>query len=105
MAKSTRQINKENDMSDNSPDSPAVLAYRLGQLESAVIDGFKEHNSKLDELVAGFVTKEYYLEQHNNLKARVAVLEQSRSRTWIFNTLSAVAGAVLLFLVQYALTH
>lgn len=33
-----------------------VLAYRVGQLEKVVADGFRETNKKLDEL-QGFVTK------------------------------------------------
>ena len=36
---------------------------------------------------------------------RLSSLERSRSRVWVLNTMSAVAGAILLFLVQYALTH
>lgn len=81
------------------PDAvPNVVAYRVGQLEQAVQAGFKEHNDKLDKLINNFITKEEF-------ENRVAPLEIAKSKNWIFNTLSAVAGAILLFLVQYALTH
>lgn len=38
-------------------DSPAVLAYRVGQLEKTVKEGLESVNEKLDKL-SGFVTKE-----------------------------------------------
>lgn len=41
----------------------------------------------------------------STINSRLNDLERARSRVWILNTLSAVAGAILLFLVQYALTH
>lgn len=34
-----------------------VIAYRVGQLEVAVRDGFKEHNQKLDSIITNFATK------------------------------------------------
>lgn len=43
-------------MSD-SESSPAVVVYRMGQLEQTVKDGFKDHNEKLDKLVDNFATK------------------------------------------------
>lgn len=59
MAKSTSQINKEA-MASSLPleDSPAVIAYRMGQLENAVKAGFEKHDKKLDGLTANFATKE-----------------------------------------------
>jgi hypothetical protein len=56
MTKSTNQINKEAINSD--VDSPAVIAYRVGQVESAVKEGFAAHGKKLDALVNNFATKE-----------------------------------------------
>jgi hypothetical protein len=38
-------------------DHPNVLAYRVGQLESAVKAGFQEHNDKLDNIVNSFASK------------------------------------------------
>jgi hypothetical protein len=57
MTKSTKQINKEADVSDNDS-SPAVVAYRMSQLERTVKEGFDSHNSKLDSLISNFATKE-----------------------------------------------
>lgn len=39
-------------------DSPQVIAYRMGQLENAVREGFAAHDKKLGELTNGFATKE-----------------------------------------------
>lgn len=39
-------------------DTPAVIAYRMGQLENAVKDGFATHDKKLDSLTISFATKE-----------------------------------------------
>lgn len=78
--------------------SQAVVNYRMGQLEQVVKDGFREHNEMLAKLVNNFVTTEKF-------ENRIAPLEKANSKNWIFNTLSAIAGAVLLFLIQYALTH
>jgi hypothetical protein len=97
MTKSNKQINKESEVSD-SENSPAVVTYRIGQLEQVVRDGFKEHNEKLDRLANNFVTTETF-------ESRIVPLEKAKSKNWVFNTLSAVAGAVLLYLVQYTLTH
>jgi len=71
-----------------------VIAYRLGQVENAVTVGFKEHNEKLDSLVQGFVTKEFYIEQHNTIDGRVRSLENDRK--WIVRL---VVGAVVFSLM------
>lgn len=41
----------------------------------------------------------------DSIMKRLSSLEKSRSRVWVLNTFSALAGALMLFLVQYALTH
>jgi len=71
-----------------------VIAYRLGQVENAVTIGFKEHNEKLDNLVQGFVTKEFYVEQHNTIDGRVRSLENDRK--WLVRL---VVGAVVFSLM------
>ena len=86
MGKSNVQINQDNRLADNSPDSPAVIAYRLGQVESAVKDGFAEHNTKLDSIVNNFATKEDY----KGISIRLHSLESDR--TWIIRL---VVGAVI----------
>jgi hypothetical protein len=57
MAKSDKQINKE---SGNTVQETtlAVVDYRMGQLETAVKDGFAAHDKKLDGLTSNFATKE-----------------------------------------------
>ena len=40
-----------------------------------------------------------------SLEARVKSLEKAKSRNWLFNTASAGVGALLFFLIQYAITH
>ena len=57
MAKSNQQINKE---SGNTVQETtlAVVDYRMGQLETAVKEGFATHDKKLDGLTQNFATKE-----------------------------------------------
>lgn len=55
MTKTKQTIKTEITDPDNAP---GVIAYRVGMLEKAVTQGFKDHNDKLDSLTAGFATKE-----------------------------------------------
>jgi len=84
--KSNVQINKEDAMSDNSPDSPAVIAYRLGQVETAVKEGFVEHNNKLDAIISNFATKGDF----EGIDKRLTSLESDR--IWLVRL---VVGAVI----------
>lgn len=86
MTKTLTQINKE----DSSPDSPAVIAYRLGQVESAVKEGFESHNTKLDNLVSNFATKG----EIQSISHRLASLEGDRK--WIVRL---VVGAIVFALL------
>jgi hypothetical protein len=90
MAKSNKQINKEAGQVESDDSSPAVVAYRMGRLEKVVEDGFKEHNSKLEELTNSFSTKQ----ETNAVSLRVASLESDRK--WIVRL---VVGAVLFALL------
>lgn len=87
MAKSNNQINKENELRDNSPDSPAVIAYRLGQVESAVKEGFDAHNAKLDSVINNFSTKSEF----NAHEVRIKSLED-----WNSWATKLVLGAIIL---------
>ena len=50
------------------PDNnPGVIAYRVGQLEKTVIEGFRAHNEKLDVLTQNFATKEELRSVQNKL--------------------------------------
>jgi hypothetical protein len=72
-----------------------VVAYRLGQVEIAVRDGFKAHDQRLSQLVNNFASSD-------DLKAtnlRVRILETAKAKNWIWNTLAAAAGATLALLI------
>ena len=72
-----------------------VVAYRLGQVEIAVRDGFKAHDRKLTELTTNFASVD-------DLKAtniRVGILETAKAKNWIWNTAAAAAGAALALLI------
>lgn len=53
------------------------------------------------EMPNGFATKGDLID----IDKRVTVLEKARSKNWILNTGSALVGALLFFLIQYAITH
>lgn len=77
------------------PDNnPGVIAYRVGQLEKTVIQGFKEHNDKLDALTGTFATNE----RVNELERRID------NYTWywraVFTGLLLTAGGVITALIQ-----
>lgn len=90
MVKSNAQINKE---ATSAPleDSPAVIAYRMGQLENAVKAGFEKHDKKLDSLTSNFATKEEF----SSINTRVTSLESDRK--WLARL---VIGAVLFALLS-----
>lgn len=82
-------------MSD--PDSPAVLAYRVGQLEKTQAEGFRSVNEKLDSLARNFTTKAELLSaqkvadlEHKELKERISKLEG-----WNIWIIRGVVGLVL----------
>ena len=95
-------------------DSPAVLAYRVGELEKASREGFKELGIKLELMTHNFAThkdiettkaqaelehKAIY-EELQDVKKDV---EKLQKKTWLQNTLSAIFGAVMALLVAHAL--
>ena len=52
MSSSSKTVITKND----DPDSRAVLAYRVGQLEKITIEGLEKLNTKLDDLTHNFAT-------------------------------------------------
>lgn len=60
-----------------------------------VIDQQKSLNTKLDNIIPAFATKEELL----GLKQDIIALKK---RNWVQNTLSAVLGVVLTLLITYA---
>ena len=93
MDKSNAQINKE----DSSPDSPAVVAYRLKLVENAVKEGFLAHNDKLDKIVSNFATKEIT----TGLDKRIGDLESDRK--WIVRVVIGTVATSLLALIGIGL--
>lgn len=94
-------------------DSPAVLAYRVGELEKASREGFKQLSEKLELMSHNFAThkdievaKEQAKMEHEVIHAEFEDVKEDikslKKKTWIQNTLSAVFGAVLALLTAYA---
>lgn len=94
-------------------DSPAVLAYRVGELEKASRQGFKELGDKLELMSHNFAThkdievaKEQAKMEHEAIYSEIEDIKEDvrslKKKTWIQNTLSAVFGAVLALLTAYA---
>lgn len=94
-------------------DSPAVLAYRVGQLEKASKEGFKQISDKLEHMSGNFAThkdiavaKQQAKLEHDAIYAEIADVKEGvqslKRKTWVQNTLSAIFGAVLALLIAYA---
>lgn len=94
-------------------DSPAVLAYRVGELEKASREGFKALGDKLEVMSLNFAThkdietaKAQAKLEHEAIYAELEDIKDDinslKKKTWIQNTLSAVFGAVLALLTAYA---
>lgn len=113
--------------SEDDQDTPAVLAYRVGQLEKAVSDGFRTFSDKLDSLTHNFVThadvtalEKQASAEHAAIRIKIdntrEALESDimdvkrdvnalRKQRWIQNTLSAILGAVLAILISFFLNN
>lgn len=94
-------------------DSPAVLAYRVGELEKASREGFKEISIKLELMAGNFAThkdienrkiqaKMEHEAIYNELEDVKRDVHGLKKRTWVHNTLSAILGAILAMLTAYA---
>lgn len=94
-------------------DSPAVLAYRVGELEKASREGFKQISIKLELMAGNFAThkdievaKNQAKMEHETIYVELEDIKEDiktlKKKTWIQNTLSAVFGAVLALLTAYA---
>ena len=94
-------------------DNPAVLAYRVGELEKASREGFKELGEKLEAMSHNFAThkdievaKQQARMEHEAIYAELEDVKEDikslKKKTWIQNTLSAIMGAILTLLIAYA---
>ena len=91
-------------------DTPETIAYRLTQVENAV----KELTKKIDGVISGFAThkdieiaKEQAKLEHDAIYEKIADVEKDvqgiKSKNWVYNTMSAIFGSILTFLVLYFL--
>ena len=110
------KTNNPNIVNVNQPtgeDNPAVLAYRVGELEKASREGFKEISIKLELMAGNFAThkdievaKSQAKMEHEAIYSEIEDVKRDvhglKNRTWIHNTLSAILGAVLALLTAYA---
>lgn len=95
-------------------DNPAVLAYRVGQLEKSSREGFKALFDKLDQMSNTYAThkdikaaKDQAELEHKAIREEIEDVRREvggmRHKSWIQNTLSAVLGVVLALLTTYAI--
>ena len=91
-------------------DNPETIAYRLTQVENAV----KELTSKIDGVISGFATykdieaaKDQAKLEHDAIYEKIADVEKDvmgiKSKNWLYNTMSAIFGSILTFLILYFL--
>ena len=96
--------------------SPDTVAWRLGAVENELNSFKKEIVSKLDSMASGFAThkdietvKEQGKLEHAAIYEKIADVEREvqsiKKRVWLQNTLSAVLGAVLTFLVVHFINN
>lgn len=94
----------------SNSDTPETIAYRLTQVENAV----KELTKKIDGVISGFAThkdievaKQQAKLEHDAIYEKIGDVETDvnslKSRNWVRNTLSAILGSVLTFLLLYFL--
>lgn len=90
--------------------SPETIAYRLTQVENAV----KELTKKIDGVISGFAThkdievaKDQAKLEHDAIYEKIADVEKDvmgiKSKNWLYNTMSAIFGSILTFLILYFL--
>jgi hypothetical protein len=93
--------------------SPAVLAYRVGQAEQAIREGFQAISLQLREMSDIFATHKDVAAVTAQAKLEHAALseeiqdvkkdvEKLQKKGWVNSTLSAILGAIIALLVAYA---
>lgn len=98
---------KPNDIADIK--DQAVLSYRVEQLERATTEGFALVNQKLDRISKRFATKDELLDHvrdvESDMSSMTMRMDKLESRRWIQNTLSAILGSIMTFLLMYFLNN
>lgn len=80
-----------------APTTIKEVGIHIGYLRQDIV----EMKKLIERMPSGFATRE----DVRDIDKRITELEKARSRNWILNTASAIIGAILLFLIQYAITH
>lgn len=92
----------------SAEDSPAVIAYRVGQLEKAVADGFVALGNKLEIMQSNFATKndlttleKQASEEHKDIRDDILVVKQEvdEIKKWKDGVIGKIAGAAVVMLV------
>lgn len=103
MTKSDKQINKEAGMSDVDS-SPAVVAYRVAQLERTVKEGFDRQTEQLTRIVNGFVTEKEYAEaklesktEHDRLQKQIDAINKN-AKWWLTFIILGIGAAASIIL-------
>lgn len=97
MKTKTTIVKKEEQMDE---DNPAVLAYRVGQLEIAVNNVGSDLRQDIKDLKENFASKSEVSVLRTNVTNLVKQVNGIEKKRWVQNTLSAILGVVLAILIQ-----
>jgi len=75
-----------------------TVETQLNTLNKSQTEGFAVINTKLDSVTPLIAEVDAHAKEIEMLKKQV-------NKSWVKNTGSALVGALLFFLIQYALTH
>ena len=106
----TKTIIKEEVKGVDDDSNPAVVAYRVGQLESKQEKGFKDLGDKLDEFLGSFVTTQAFddykvqAEKDNGIRdQKLQNLQDFKDKIITRIAFGAVGIFVLMVLALYGL--
>jgi len=83
----------------------AILQTQMTDVKSSLEAIKAEQHSNFQVISAKIDALANTPSEIEGIYKRLNSLEKSRGRVWVLNTMSALAGAIMLFLVQYAITH
>lgn len=91
-----------------SPKETATIAVLNTKLDGAIAQ-ISELKGRFDAFQAGFVRQDLYNIRHEELLRQVSInsneIAHLQKVRWIMPTISLVLGGVLVFLINFALTH
>ena len=80
-----------------APTTIKEVGIHIGYMRTDI----SEMKKLIETLPNGFASKDDFI----GLDKRVTSLEKAKGKNWLLNTASAGVGALLFFLIQYAITH